>query len=500
MKRKAASEKPQSAAGPSNGSKPPSVAGGQINARKKARTASGSSKKVKQPKTVMEVDGEDSDVREVVEELAMDVGEDEQDEVEEPKPRGGSRKPASKDAAANARPTAAATSKAKGKQKAASSAAATKQRSGRNDEPDILEVDGEEDDDMQVDTPAMDIAAAYNAANARSQARNNNRRDPPAGSKSTSHPHRPPKGHPQKSAHDAKLATENARLKEEVERLKGHIEDLKAKFEELLHTRQTEPEALMEELAKNHEEKTNVQNELIKELNIQLAKEDPLFRATSAGKRAGLALLSRDEADQEMREYKAQIQNLRQEVNNAKSTVLQKDEEIAGLKQQEKELRFELKTEIERSQQLAKNPRTAPGSATRAGGILKGDDPKHSKVITLYEDLTSILVAGVKFSPGKDGEEWTFTCIYTWKDDLDPTVKERSLNFSLRQCKEPSAENSGQLVDSVHYFPLSLEMESPQFVESLGFLNKPFSFPKTQLSLFVRTLYDNLNNPQEDED
>jgi hypothetical protein len=51
-------------------------------------------------------------------------------------------------------------------------------------------------------------------------------------------------------------------------------------------------------------------------------------------------------------------------------------------------------------------------------------------VITLYEDLTSILVPGVKFSPGKEGEEWVFTCIYTWKDDLDPTVKERS-EFSL---------------------------------------------------------------------
>lgn len=67
---------------------------------------------------------------------------------------------------------------------------------------------------------------------------------------------------------------------------------------------------------------------------MQLAKEDPLFRAASVGKRAGLALLSRDEADQELREYKAQIHNLRQEVNTAKSIITQKDEEIVGLKQQ----------------------------------------------------------------------------------------------------------------------------------------------------------------------
>lgn len=67
---------------------------------------------------------------------------------------------------------------------------------------------------------------------------------------------------------------------------------------------------------------------------MQLAKEDPVFRAASTGKRAGLVFLSRDEADQELREYKAQIQNLRQEVNTTKSVIMQKDEEIAALKQQ----------------------------------------------------------------------------------------------------------------------------------------------------------------------
>lgn len=67
-------------------------------------------------------------------------------------------------------------------------------------------------------------------------------------------------------------------------------------------------------------------------------------------------------------------------------------------------------------------------------------------------------------------------------------------------CKEPSADAGGALIENVHYLPLNLEMEKVEFVDNLGFLNKPFSFPKTQLSLFVRTLYDNLNNASEDED
>lgn len=67
-------------------------------------------------------------------------------------------------------------------------------------------------------------------------------------------------------------------------------------------------------------------------------------------------------------------------------------------------------------------------------------------------------------------------------------------------CKEPSADAGGALIENVHYYPMNLDREKPEFVDNLGFLNKPFSFPKTQLSLFVRTLYDNLNNATEEDD
>lgn len=186
-----------------------------------------------------------------------------------------------------------------------------------------------------------------------------------------------------------------------------------------------------------------VQNDLIKDLTAQLAKKEPLLRP---GKKSNIGLISRDDMEQELGEYKAQIQHFKNESNSAKQAVQAKDTQIEELKQigwllplfgirtsqlthrdTEKELRFELKTEIQRSEQLSRQNRNPPGSASRGAGILKGEDPKHTKVVSLYEDLTNILVHTVKCNPGQhDGDEWVFTCIYTWRDDLDVNVPEKS--------------------------------------------------------------------------
>jgi hypothetical protein len=70
------------------------------------------------------------------------------------------------------------------------------------------------------------------------------------------------------------------------------------------------------------------------------------------------------------------------------------------------------------------------------------------------------------------------------------------LSFKLRQCYEPKADQQGEpkskadLVESLQYTPLELERETEGFVESLGFLNNPFTFERDQLALFLRTLHD----------
>jgi len=58
------------------------------------------------------------------------------------------------------------------------------------------------------------------------------------------------------------------------------------------------------------------------------------------------------------------------------------------------------------------------------------------------------------------------------------------------------------LVESVHYTPLSLEKESDDFVEGLGFLKGNFTFERDQLALFMRTLHDTVSGegkPEEGE-
>lgn len=73
------------------------------------------------------------------------------------------------------------------------------------------------------------------------------------------------------------------------------------------------------------------------------------------------------------------------------------------------------------------------------------------------------------------------------------------LSFKLRLSCEPVADLQGEpkskadLVPSLQYTPLHLEKEAEDFVESLGFLNKPFFFEREQLALFLRTLHENVS-------
>lgn len=90
---------------------------------------------------------------------------------------------------------------------------------------------------------------------------------------------------------------------------------------------------------------------------------------------------------------------------------------------------------------------------------------------------------------------------------LDPLTFP-GLSFTLRLCHEPvkdddtdSKANRG-LVESVQYIPQFLDKEDEEFVKSLGFLSTAFTFERDQLSLFIKTLYDNLSgdNDKDDQD
>lgn len=201
------------------------------------------------------------------------------------------------------------------------------------------------------------------------------------------------------------------------------------------------------------------QEALIKELTSQLAQKEPLTRA---GKTSVLHLLTREAADEEKRLLEKELRWWKDVSDEKQQMLTQKDKRIAELEQigfysptltmvqtlnmytTEKDLRFELKVEIENSKTLAaKAPRNPPPSATRArqghGGVLGTDDPKHAEVVRFYEDLTNLLVTAMKLQPGKylGLEEWCFTCIYTYVEDDNDSVPGVKKSAYPLHCGEP---------------------------------------------------------------
>lgn len=52
----------------------------------------------------------------------------------------------------------------------------------------------------------------------------------------------------------------------------------------------------------------------------------------------------------------------------------------------------------------------------------------------------------------------------------------------------------------MHYIPNGLDNEPVEFTEKLGFLGAPFTFPRGQLPLFLRTVYTNMGEALADGD
>jgi hypothetical protein len=189
------------------------------------------------------------------------------------------------------------------------------------------------------------------------------------------------------------------------------------------------------------------QKVLIADLHAQLAKKEPLLRATAGKKSSAIAILTRAEADEEAKVFKNQITKLKGELDEAKRVTESQDKEITALKGQgessflcvfsgphiciAKELRVELDAEIARANALSKQQaKAAPPSTSKGTAYTTADSPKHAKTIRLYEDLTNVLVHGVKNSKSNYGtDDWSFNCLYTHYDPVDPDQTPQSKVF-----------------------------------------------------------------------
>ncbi|KAK0451114.1 hypothetical protein EV421DRAFT_1899338 [Armillaria borealis] len=322
------------------------------------------------------------------------------------------------------------------------------------------------------------------------------------------------------SAIESNSGGEVKRLRRELTEVRERADKYSKQLEELFAIRHTEPERLLTEYRKQSDSKMEAQDALIRELTSNLAKKEPLIRE---GKTSVLHLMTREAVDEEKETLERDVQRYKGRVEVCDRDLKEKDKTILEQEQTSlsiaafllkaisylrlvKDLRVELQAEIDRANTLAKDPRRPPGSAQRNRGqtVLGAQEPKHGATIQFYEDVTNLLITNVrneKCSKRDKEEDWILTCIYTYVDEDtpgDPDSNGKSLNFNLRLCHELVEGN--EYADAILYSPLELDKEPEEFVNQLDFLSGPFTFPRRQLPVFIRTINSTIGKTTQEEE
>ncbi|KAK0196865.1 hypothetical protein F5146DRAFT_1013264 [Armillaria mellea] len=306
------------------------------------------------------------------------------------------------------------------------------------------------------------------------------------------------------SAIESNSGGEVKRLRRELTEARERADKYSKQLEELFAIRHTEPERLLVEYRKQSDSKMEAQDALIRELTSNLAKKEPLIRE---GKTSVLHLMTREAVEEEKETLERDVQRYKGRMEVCDRDLKERDKKILEQEQTIKDLRVELQAEIDRANNLAKDPRRPPGSAQRNRGgqtVLGGQEPKHGATIKFYEDVTNLLITNVrneKCSKRDKEEDWILTCIYTYVDEDspgDPDSNGKSLNFNLRLCHELNEGN--EYADAILYSPLELDKETEEFVNQLDFLSGPFTFPRRQLPVFIRTINNTIGKTTQEEE
>ncbi|CDO77647.1 hypothetical protein BN946_scf184963.g4 [Trametes cinnabarina] len=326
---------------------------------------------------------------------------------------------------------------------------------------------------------------------------------------------------------EEKLAREVENLREQLERSRESAKEiatqrdkLAKQLEEVFRIRHTEPEQLLEEYKSQFDENINRKEALIEELTAQLAK---LQSSSKSNKSHTLHFLTREVAEEEKQALRDENLRLKDVIKQRDATIASKDKQIHALQEEgmfprprlsvlpaaahlrappnlAKTVKKELDAEIERSKSLARTP--APTAAARQQKLTPSE-PRNTPVIRLYEDMTNILVTGVKIDKSPDFpelDEEILACIYTYQS-LDDDKLTFSLNFSLRNVYERPPDSAPgtpipkeNLILKVKYEPRDLDKERPEIVERLAFFKDPFMFARNQMTVFLKTLTDTVSS------
>ncbi|KAJ3999191.1 hypothetical protein F5050DRAFT_1739379 [Lentinula boryana] len=292
------------------------------------------------------------------------------------------------------------------------------------------------------------------------------------------------------------------REKQSREEVEQRCEDLTMQLEKIMRVRETEAEALMLAQKQQFEAEIAALERVNKELTTNLAKIEPLMRS---GKTSVLQLLTREAADEENRKIENEVSVWRQRYEEAQEVMKEKDQLLKERAQREKELIFEL--EVEKKNFLTFKAKTQNGSARPKSDMLGSDKPQTLQLVRLYEDSTNLLIVGLKPQRSEylNLDDWTATCVFTYISSNN--ASKHSLNFILA-CRwertdpenDAPVRNKNELHEMMYYEPVGLDKEPEQFIERLQHMGTAFSFTRDQLALFLRTLYNTLDEALHVED
>ncbi|KAJ3989180.1 hypothetical protein F5890DRAFT_83082 [Lentinula detonsa] len=292
------------------------------------------------------------------------------------------------------------------------------------------------------------------------------------------------------------------REKQSREEVEQRCEDLTMQLEKIMRVRETEAEALMLAQKQQFEAEIAALERVNKELTTNLAKIEPLMRS---GKTSVLQLLTREAADEENRKIENEVSVWRQRYEEAQAAMKERDQLLKERAQREKELLFEL--EVEKKNFLTFKAKTQNGSARPKSDMLGSDKPQTLQLVRLYEDSTNLLIVGLKPQRSEylNLDDWTATCVFTYISSNN--ASKHSLNFMLT-CRweridtenDAPVRNKNELHEMMYYEPVELDREPEEFIQRLQHMGTAFSFTRDQLALFLRTLYNTLDEALHVED
>ncbi|KAI0028516.1 hypothetical protein K488DRAFT_89663 [Vararia minispora EC-137] len=269
------------------------------------------------------------------------------------------------------------------------------------------------------------------------------------------------------------LARTIQRLEKQLEEVTAQREDLIQQMQDLTELRITDPERELQAATAQYE--ATLQGawpeEALHQATVEeLARYQPLL---AAGKSSLVHFLSREAADAEKAELQAALDRA-----NARDT--EHERRIKELEDELTATKLERDAEIKRSKEL-QAAAARGGSLGRATVSRKnGDDPLKSECIRLYEAMTNLLITDVKIEKGIHTvhPDCTFKCVFT------SGAHSLSFLLESKWALDPDADpEEAQIICLDKFSPQELDKESDEFIKQLDYFSEAISFHHEQVSI-----------------